>query len=94
MNIKKLGSRLKTFEAFHGYGPKKKRVLMDQRMKFLPLLEQLPDDVDFSEFNQKDKWVAISFLRNGGEPTEIYLERILDLLVKNGIDTSSIRTDI
>ena len=50
---------LKSFEAFHGYGPKKKRVLIEQKMNFLPLLEQLPDDTDFSDVRQIDKWNAI-----------------------------------
>jgi hypothetical protein len=82
---------LKSFEAFHGYGPKKKRVLIEQKMNFLPLLEQLPDDTDFSDVRQIDKWNAISFIKNGGQPSEHYLEKLLVLLKRNGVDTSYIR---
>lgn len=86
--------RLKSFEAFSGYGPKKKRILIEQRMKFLPLLEQLPDESDFSTVHQSDKWNAISFIKNGGNPSEWYMEKILDILKKNGVDTSEIQEDV
>ena len=81
---------LKTYEGFHGYGPQKRRILIEQKMKFLPLLEQLPDDADFSVVHQSDKWTAISFIKMGGNPSEFYLEKVLDILKENGIDTSSI----
>ena len=86
--------RLKSFEAFHSYGPKKKRILIEQRMKFLPLLEQLPDEADFSTVHQSDKWNAISFIQMGGNPSEWYMEKILDILKKNGINTSEIQEDV
>jgi hypothetical protein len=53
-------------------------------------LEQLPDVADFSVVHQSDKWTAISFIRMGGNPSEFYLEKVLDILKENGIDTSSI----
>lgn len=86
--------RLKSFESFHSYGPKKKRILIEQRMKFLPLLEQLPDESDFSTVHQSDKWNAISFIKNGGNPSEWYMEKILDILKKNDVDTSEIQEDV
>ena len=86
--------RLKSFEAFSGYGPNKKRILIEQRMKFLQLLEQLPDESDFSTVHQSDKWNAISFIKNGGNPSEWYMEKILDILKKNGVDTSEIQEDV
>lgn len=82
---------IKKFEAFHGYGPQKKRVLIEQKKKFVPLLEQLPDDADFSSVHQMDKWTAISFLTMDGNPSEWYLEKVLDILRSNGVDTSSIK---
>ena len=86
--------RLKSFEAFSGYGPHQKRILIEQRMKFLQLLEQLPDESDFSTVHQSDKWNAISFIKNGGNPSEWYMEKILDILKKNGVDTSEIQEDV
>lgn len=83
--------RLKTFETFHGYGPQRKRVLIEQKKKFLPLLRELPDEADFSVVHQMDKWTAISFIEMGGNPSEWYLEKVLDILKSNGVDTSSIQ---
>jgi hypothetical protein len=84
--------RLKSFEAFHGYGPQKKRVLIEQKMKFVPLLEELTDadDIEFKVVRQNDRWTAISFIKNGS-PSELYLEQILDILKRSGVDTSSIQ---
>ena len=82
---------VKSFEAFHGYGPQKKRVLIEQKKKFLPLLRELPDDADFSVVHQSDKWNAISFIEMGGSPSEWYLEKLLGILRSNGVDTSTIQ---
>jgi hypothetical protein len=84
-------NRIKTFETFHGYGPQKKRVLIEQKRKFIPLLGELPDDADFSVVHQSDKWNAISFLEMGGNPSEWYLEKVLDILKKHNVDTSDIQ---
>lgn len=84
--------RLKSFEAFNGYGPQKKRILILQKMKFIPLLEELTDadDADFKTVRQNDRWTAISFIKNGS-PSEWYLEQVLDILKAKGLDTSSIQ---
>lgn len=82
---------LKTFETFNWIGPQKKRILIEQKKKFIPLLNELPEDTDFSIVHQRDKWNAISFLEMGGNPSEDYLEKILDILKLKGINTSSIK---
>lgn len=86
---------VKSYEAFHGYGPKKKRVLILQKTKFIPLLKELTDeaDADFAEINQHDRWNAVSFLTYG-EPSEWYMEKILAILKKHGVDTSSIDEEV
>jgi hypothetical protein len=83
------------FEAFHGIGPQKKRILIEQKKKFIPLLRELKDDSDkdFAVVHQRDRWNAISFLENGN-PTEWYMERILEILKKYRIDTSSIEEKV
>lgn len=82
---------VKSYEAFHGYGPKKKRILILQKRKFIPLLRELTDeaDGDFREVHQQDRWNAISFITYG-DPSELYLEKLLDILKRHGVDTSSI----
>jgi len=84
--------RLKSFESFRGYGPQKKRVLIEQKMKFVPLLEELTDadDMEFKVVRQNDRWTVISFIKTGS-PSEWYLEQVLDILKSKGLDTSSIQ---
>ncbi len=86
---------IKSFEAFHGYGPQKKRVLIEQKRKFLPLLAELTDEDDakFKVVRQIDRWTAMSFIKVG-EPSEWYLEQILDILKSKGVDTSSIQEEV
>ena len=82
--------KLKKFENFE---PKiRKELLIKQKKKFIPLLEEndLSDSDVFSEFKQYDKWVIINFLKNGN-PSEWYLEKLLNFLKEKGIDTSSIK---
>lgn len=87
--------RLKTFEAYHGYGPQRKRLLINQKHKFVPLLKQLTDadDVEFSVVNQRDRWTAISFIENGN-PSEYYMEKILDILKSKKVDTGTIEEKV
>lgn len=84
-------NRIKTFETFHGYGPQKKRTLIKQKLKFIPLIEELTDDADhcFAEVHQGDRFTAMSFIKSGS-PSEWYLEKVLGILRSNGVDTSSI----
>lgn len=85
--------RLKSFEAFHGYGPQKKRILIEQKMKFIPLLEELTDEADADFGGQRDRWTAMSFIKVGN-PTEEYMEKVLAILKKHGVDTSSIEEEV
>lgn len=87
--------RIKTFEAFNGYGPQKKRILILQKRKFIPLVKELTDeaDADFADMHQHDRWNAVSFLTYG-EPSEWYLEKLLAILKKHGVDTSSIEEHV
>jgi hypothetical protein len=84
---------MKKFEAYHGYGPKKKRVLIEQKKKFIPLLMELTDEADADFGGQRDRWVAMSFIERG-DPSETYMEKILDILKKHGVDTSSIEENV
>ncbi len=81
------------FEAFHGIGPQKKRILIEQKRKFIPLLMQLTDDADVDFGGQGDRWVAMSFIERG-DPSETYMQKVLDILKKHGIDTSSIEENV
>jgi hypothetical protein len=79
-----------TLKKFENFKPESKNILIKQKYKFIPLIEESSiEDENFAVVHQRDKWNAISFIQRGN-PSEWYLEQILQLLKDNGVDTSSI----
>jgi hypothetical protein len=80
--------RIKKFENFE---PRiQNNNLIKQRMKFIPLIKGSSLEAEeLAVVHQSDKWTAMSFIERGN-PSEWYLEQILQLLKDNGVDTSSI----
>lgn len=80
--------RLKKFENFE---PRiQNNNLIKQKMKFIPLIKGSSLEAkELAVVHQSDKWTAMSFIERGN-PSEWYLEQILQLLKNDGVDTSSI----